>query len=86
MKISVKPHFLDLAIEVHDRKFITRKFTTMSLNNRDDLSFYINYMPYLYSNVPSKLFYAPVGSNIMHIAMTKTDQLNVKTHVNLSLI
>ena len=76
-----KAPFLDFSIEVHDRKSITKLF-----NTRDAFPFYINHMPYLDSDIPSKLFYALVGSEILHIARITTGLINVITRVNILLI
>ena len=43
-------------------------------------------MPYLDSNIPSKIFYALVGSEILRIAGTTTDLINMVARVNLLLI
>ena len=43
-------------------------------------------MPYLDSNILSKIFYALVGSEILRIAGTTTDLINMVARVNLLLI
>ena len=43
-------------------------------------------MPYLDSNIPFKIFYASVGSEILCIARTTTDLINTVTRVNPFLI
>ena len=53
---SYKASFLDLSIEIHNRKLTTNLFV-----NRDAFPFYINSMPYLDSNMPSKTFYDSIG-------------------------
>ena len=40
-------------------------------------------MPYLSSNVPSKLFYALISSEILHIAGATAGLMNMAEHVNL---
>ena len=76
-----KALFLDLSIEFHDRKV-----TTELLNKRDAFSFYINCKPYFDSNILSKIFYASIGSEILHIAKTATDLINMIKRVNFSSI
>ena len=75
-----KASFLDLSVEVHDRKFTTNLF------DKDAFPFYINCMHCLGSNIPSKIFYAAVDSQIFSIARTTTDLINMVMHVNLLLI
>ena len=50
-----KASFLDLSTEVHDSKFITEPF-----DKRDVFPFHIIFMPYLDTNIPSKIFYASI--------------------------
>lgn len=38
-------------------------------------------MPYLDSNVQSKIFYTSIGSKILHIGRTIADLINMATHV-----
>ena len=68
-------------MEVHDRKFTAKLF-----DQRNTLPIYINHMPYLDRNIPSKIFYASVGSEILNIVRITTDLVNMVTHVNLLLI
>ena len=56
---TCKASFLNLPKEVLDRKCITKLF-----DKTDTFPFYINYMAHLDSNIPSKIFYASVGSEI----------------------
>ena len=53
---SYKASFLDLSIEIHNRKLTTNLFV-----NRNAFPFYINSMPYLDSNMPYKTFYDSIG-------------------------
>ena len=76
-----KASFLDLSVEVRDSKFSTELF-----DKRDNLSLYINHMPYLDSNVPPKIYYASIGSEIVCIARTTTDLINMVKRVNLLLL
>ena len=62
-----KALFLNLSIEVHDRKFFGKLF-----NKRDAFPYFINRMPYLDSDIPSEIFYALIGSHILCIAKTAT--------------
>ena len=43
-------------------------------------------MPYLDSNIPSKIVYVSVDSEILRIARVTTDLINLVTLVNLLLI
>ena len=43
-------------------------------------------MPYSDNNIPSKIFYALLVSEILRIARTAKDQINLVTIVNLFLI
>ena len=43
-------------------------------------------MPYLDSNIPSKIIYVSVDSEILRITRITTDLINFVTHVNLLLI
>ena len=67
--------FLDFSIEVPNlqRSFLIKK---------DPFPFYINNMHYLDSNIPSKIFYASVGLEILRIARTTTDLINMVICVN----
>ena len=44
-----KATFLNLLVQIHDKKFTTELF-----NEKDAFPFYINHMPYLDSNIKSK--------------------------------
>ena len=76
-----KALFLDLSIEAHDRKFSTKLF-----NKRDAFPFYINRMPYLDNNIPSKTFYTSISSEIVRMARTTSELINMVTHANILLI
>ena len=73
MEIVVNP-FWNWA-EVHDKK-LTRKL----FDKKNAFSFYINRMPYLDINIPSKTFYALVGSEILRIFRTIANLL-ICSHV-----
>ena len=46
--------------------------------------FYISPIPYLDNNIPSKIFYISIGSEILQITRRTVDLINmVVTHVNL---
>ena len=64
--------FLDLSIEVHDTKCTTELF-----GKRDAFPFYINYMPHFDSNIPFRIFYASIGSEILLTPRIKTDLINM---------
>ena len=68
-------------MEVHDRKFTAKLF-----DQRNTLPIYINHMPYLDRNIPSKIFYTSIGSEILNIVRITTDLVNMVTLVNRLLI
>ena len=52
---------------------------------RDTFPFYIKCLPYLESNIPSKIFYASISYDFLRIVRTATDLNNLATPVNLLL-
>ena len=62
--------FLDLFLEIEDNKFSMNLY-----DKRDDFPFSIVRMPYLNSNLPSKMFYSAFGAEILRTART-TSTLN----------
>ena len=78
---SCNTSFLDLPLEVHDRKFTTDLF-----DKRNAFPFLISCTSYLDSNILSNIFYASVGSEILHIAIKATDLINIVTGINILLI
>ena len=62
------------------------KLQISKFDKRDASSFNIHCMLYLDRNVPFKLYYALVISEILHIAMTITYLINMVTRANLLLI
>ena len=73
--------FLNHLMEVHDRKFTAKLF-----DQRNTLPIYINHMPYLDRNIPSKIFYTSIGSEILNIVRITTVLVNMVTLVNRLLI
>ena len=69
--------FLDLSIKIANKKFTTKLF-----DKRDSFPFYINRMPFLDSNMPSKIFYASIGSEILRIVRTTTELNDLKNRVD----
>ena len=61
--INTEWSFLNLGIKVKDNKFSIRFH-----DKREDFPFHIVIMPYLRSNIPSKIFYPAFGEEIMKIA------------------
>ena len=55
--------FLDLMITIEDQKFTTKLY-----DKRDDFPFAIVRMPYVDSNIPSKIFYSSFGAEILRYA------------------
>ena len=63
--------FLDLDIRVTDNKFDVKLF-----NKKYNFSFLIVRMPHANSNVPSSIFYASIGTEILRISPATTDRNN----------
>ena len=63
--------FLDLNIKIENNRFATSLY-----DKRDGFPFSIVRMPYLCSNIPSKMFYSAFGAEILRIART-TNIFNV---------
>ena len=58
---------MDLNIKIENNKF------SLSLyDKRDTFPFSIVRMPYLSSNIPSKMFYATLGAEVLRIGRTST--------------
>jgi hypothetical protein len=55
--------FLDLEIEIIDRKFDYKLY-----DKRNSYDFHIVRFPYRKSNIPSKVFYGSIGAEILRIA------------------
>ena len=72
--------FLDLSINIVDAKFNTCLF-----DKRDAFPFSIVRMPYLCSNMPSKIFYASVSSEILRLARTNSNRNNFLNTVKVLL-
>ena len=72
--------FLDLSIKIADGKFHTCLY-----DKRDAFPFSIVRMPYLSSNMPSKIFYASVGSEILRLARTNTSKTDFIKSVKVLL-
>ena len=73
--------FLDFSIEVYYWKFITKTF-----DEEDVFPLYINSVPYLDSNIPfkkKKKNHDLVGSEILRIARTTKDMINMVLLINL---
>ena len=51
-----------------------------------NMSFPFISMLYLHSNIPSKIFYASISSEITRIVRKTTNLINIVTHVNPLLI
>jgi len=57
--------FLDLQIDLKDRRFVTLLF-----DKRDSFPFSIVRMPFKCSNIPGKIFYSSIGAEILRISRT----------------
>ena len=73
--IHILKSFLDLSIEVHNRK----------LDKKVVFPFFLNCILYD-SNIPFQIFYASIGSEFLCFTRPLTDLINMVTHVNLLLI
>ena len=60
--------FLDLKIEIREEKFVISLY-----DKRDNFPFSIVRMPYLDSNIPSKIFYSAFGGEILRFARNTSD-------------
>ena len=65
---------------------ITEKFTAKLFNKTGVFLFYINFIPYLDGNIPSKIFFALISSEIISIARTATGMNNIVIRISLLLI
>ena len=61
--------FLDLDISIVDGKFVLKLY-----DKRDAFPFSIVRMPFLSSNIPSRIFYAALGGELLRIARCTTDE------------
>ena len=77
-----KASFLDVSIQVQSNK----TFSIKLFDKRDAFPFYINRMPYIDSNIPSKIFYACIGSEILRIARTTSEKNDMIHCVNQLII
>ena len=57
---------------------ISKKFNTCLFDKKDAFPLSIVRMPYLCSNMPSKIFYASVGSEILRLARTNSNKNNFR--------
>ena len=78
--IHILKSFLDLSIEVHNRKLTTGLFDKKVI-----FPFFLSCIPYD-SNIPFPIFYASIGSEFLCFTRPLTDLINMVTHVNLLLI
>ena len=67
--INLKASFLDLNIIVKHTKFETDVY-----DKRDAFPFFIVRMPYRDSNIPARMFYEAVTSEILRIVRTKSSK------------
>jgi len=74
---NTEASFLDISITIDNKRFSTKLY-----DKRDSFPFYINRVPFLESNIPSKIFYASVSSEILRIARTTSDLHNLIPRVN----
>ena len=64
-----KASFLDMDIEIRENQFDLKLF-----DKREAFPFTIVRMPYALSNMPSTIFYASIGAEILRIARATTDR------------
>ena len=60
--------FLDLDIKIRNNKFVLGLY-----DKREHFPFSIVRMPYITSNMPSKIFYSSLGAEILRIGRTTND-------------
>ena len=65
---SQKASFLDLEISIVNKQFKLKLY-----DKRDAFPFSIVRMPYLSNNMPSRIFYATIGGELLRIARCTTD-------------
>ena len=53
-----------------DNKIINKKFQTSLYDKRDSFLFSIKRIPYLGSDIPSRIFYLSIGAAILQIGRT----------------
>ena len=63
-----------------------RKVTSKLFEKKDVSPFYIRFMPYFDSNIPSKIFHASIDLEFLRISWATADLVNVVTRTNLSFI
>ena len=67
---NLKGYFLDLDINIKDRKFETEIY-----DKREAFLFSVVRMPYWDSNMPSRIFYEAGGSEILHVSRTTSSKV-----------
>ena len=75
--LNTSASFLDIEICIENNKFKYKHY-----DKRDDFPFSIVRMPFLNSNMPSKIFYASLGSEILRLGRTTNDITSLKYNVN----
>ena len=63
--------FLDLHLTINNGQITTKLY-----DKRNSYNFYIVRFPYKSSNLPSKMFFATIGAEILRICRANTDFLN----------
>ena len=78
--VNTSATFLDLDISIVNNRFQTKLF-----DKRDNFSFAIVRLPFLSSNMPSKMFYSSLGAEFLRICRA-TSKLNDVLETSCSLI
>ena len=63
-----------------------RKVTSKLFEKKDVSPFYIRFMPYFDSNIPSKIFHTSIDFEFLRISWATADLVNMVTRANLSFI
>ena len=72
--------FLDMDIQIIDRKFVTKLY-----DKRDSYNFDIVRLPYKNSNMPSKMFYNTIGAEILRICRATSQYVDFKSSTTVLL-
>jgi hypothetical protein len=72
--------FLDIDIQIINKKFVTKLY-----DKRDSYKFDIVRLPYKHSNMPSKMFYATIGAEILRICRATSGCADFITSTRLLL-
>ena len=78
--LNTSASFLDIQINIENNKFKFKHY-----DKRNDFPFSIVRMPFLNSNMPSKIFYASLGSEVLRLGRTTNDVHSLKSNIDTLL-